>query len=1711
MEWILILLFLLVLVTFIGHGIWELCRYVLRDLVTRESATPPVKCRICGSTLSLNSNFCGFCGRKQVTHESNPSDLEIFIGQLDRLISRGKIDQTTYDSVMQAVKADQPRPRHEIEIQRAQQSPKIEISHPVDLPERPISTVPTDPVQTTDIPDGQTGITRPPVLADRSISIPPHNPVAERAPEKPDRQPSRSFTGVLATFMEERSILWGEVIGGLLIVGFSIALVVRFWAQITLFPLRQFLVFTGMTVALFGLGFYSAHRWKLPTTSRGVLIIASLLVPLNFLGISAYSSTELPASTPIIACELAAIALFLFLVYLAARVILPRCEWLLVCAVLGPSFTMMLAQHWTATDDEIRQLMLLGIFPLAFFWISMGAVLRRIKNNDIEISTGHHFITLGIGIFSALLPFALLIFNNASYTAALREYAPLIAFFGVPAIATGLAVLLRSPAELSGGIRTLATSISFIGGLIALSALPIAWPDPVSLLLVALINCGVCYAIAFAFKPLNLLHGLAIAHLLLGYLIGINLAVRNILPGVEDGAHLLRALASPASAYSLVFYFLFLSIVAELLLKAGKRESKTGEGVKAAGVERSYAIAAAAVGAISLALTTLHGFARAGDPHQTAMIYAFYSIAAFIAAWRRDAGIPGWIGSGLAMLAVLQAMAFKFGAALSPYHPVRNSFLICASVASITVIILRGERAQRLFRLPLTASALFGTTVAAFGILYGGGMTKTQMSAGMLWLSLIWALLACFNGWPKLFAAFQTALALSVVFATAAVVDHRFAPTSALDPLMIQAQGIALALLSFAWVLVRLYLRSAGYKNEAGHLDPPVAAKLLYPAWPAIDRITIAISILLLFFLSATALLPLPYAGYYAMDSAGAGSWMLVLVLAIVLLAGLWVRFEQVTVLALLVLLACVSMLAAGRWLPEGAEVTAFSWFASFGFLIASLPILFRRQVSHLCQHCGWPEMKERSEGLTRAARILSLTLFVAPASLSTFITFVEELSAESSRGVSDFIAIGTTASLVIPLIVISITLIAHASAERSTGYAISSSVVLNLAVTMWSLLGESDFGWPVLVRIVNLNILTSSVTSLAWFAAVRLWLDSETFRRGAIRRAPHQSLASLSLMLCVILGVIHLCAIIFNPGSLSEAAWSGWIAITSILVLMIACLWDGEYKYVLPGLFLTGLLIICSLLIDLDGPDLGMAGSILLASYGLALSVLWHKRTALEGLAEILSLPKRDSETSWKWLMSANATITLSLIVISLISVFSFDALPHRLIVATTVLTLPISTGLLGAGKRNGRLITISVNLGLLSALIWSWAWIEPGTGGRNYLVAVAAMMTAVVAGVKLWAMPMFISYASDWRASLRPEIPRIVVIGLISLAALFIIDLRDYYMSGEVMMGETSVFILLATLIVLSLLSLALALIPGEDPLGLDKPGREREKMGYVYAAEAFIAMGLMHARITMPWLFGGIFQLFWPLIVMSLAFSGVALGELFRRRRLYVLAEPLARTGMILPLLPVFGFWVADSLVPLSGLLLLVGLFYGILSVMRHSFFIGLLAAVAGNGGLWHFFNGIEGYGFYQHPQLWLIPAALSVLAAARVNRESLTQDQMTGIWYASLMTIYISSTADIFINGVYAKPWLSVLLAGLSVSGVIAGLILRVRAFLFLGTGFLLIAVLTMIWTASVTLGWSWLWYVTGIALGIFIIYSFAMFERRRTRMLNMIDQLRQWKA
>jgi hypothetical protein len=264
-------------------------------------------------------------------------------------------------------------------------------------------------------------------------------------------------------------------------------------------------------------------------------------------------------------------------------------------------------------------------------------------------------------------------------------------------------------------------------------------------------------------------------------------------------------------------------------------------------------------------------------------------------------------------------------------------------------------------------------------------------------------------------------------------------------------------------------------------------------------------------------------------------------------------------------------------------------------------------------------------------------------------------------------------------------------------------------------------------------------------------------------------------------------------------------------------------------------------------------------------------------------------------------------------------------------------------------------------------------------------------------------------------------------------------------------------------------------------------------------------------MPWLFLGFFAAYWPLILMAIAFAGVILSEALRRRDLPVLAKPIERTGAFLPLLPILGFWIATSQVDYSSLLFVVGALYGLLSVLRKSFVFGVLAAVSGNAALWYVLHWTADYQLLQHPQLWLVPAALSVLAACYLNEEKLSDDQMATMRYLSLVAIYASSTADIFINGVANSPWLPLILGGFSLAGVFSGIMLRIRGLLLMGSVFLLLSVTTMIWYASANFGWTWLWYVAGIATGATIIFMFAVFEKKRSEVLRLVEGLKEWEV
>jgi hypothetical protein len=263
-------------------------------------------------------------------------------------------------------------------------------------------------------------------------------------------------------------------------------------------------------------------------------------------------------------------------------------------------------------------------------------------------------------------------------------------------------------------------------------------------------------------------------------------------------------------------------------------------------------------------------------------------------------------------------------------------------------------------------------------------------------------------------------------------------------------------------------------------------------------------------------------------------------------------------------------------------------------------------------------------------------------------------------------------------------------------------------------------------------------------------------------------------------------------------------------------------------------------------------------------------------------------------------------------------------------------------------------------------------------------------------------------------------------------------------------------------------------------------------------------------MPWLFHGRIRQYWPYILMAIAFAGVGVGELLQRRGVRVVSDPLQRTGSFLPLVPALGMWViAAERTNYSVLLFVVGLLYLLLAFTRRSALCAAAAVVAGNGALWSLFRQTD-FTFAEHPQLWLIPPAVCALVAGQLNRRRLSAAQLTGLRYASVLVIYLSSAGEMFLRGIGESLWPPMILAVLSVAGVFVGMVLQVRAFLYLGSSFVLLAVVSMVWHASQVIHHSWPWWAFGIGLGVGILVLFGVFEKKRPELLAWIQKLRQWE-
>jgi hypothetical protein len=701
--------------------------------------------------------------------------------------------------------------------------------------------------------------------------------------------------------------------------------------------------------------------------------------------------------------------------------------------------------------------------------------------------------------------------------------------------------------------------------------------------------------------------------------------------------------------------------------------------------------------------------------------------------------------------------------------------------------------------------------------------------------------------------------------------------------------------------------------------------------------------------------------------------------------------------------------------------------------------------------------------------------------------------------------------------------------------YVYASGLLANLAgILVWAVHGPQTF-----TGFLAANALCLAMASFFW-SAIELALRRPAFAielRGRVWPFAHTAVVFAFALLALVIGI----EVGNDCSGRSEHLVDvlAWLALAATAAACAILLWDARAPIPLAGLYAAGLMVI---LLALHGAKLsperfGWWAGLVLAGYLALTSAFYRWSAPLLNWGKRLNWPERLRPWTIDWFTTAQIVAGTITVILSLWMVLNFGAIADRLGSPVAVAIL-IGASVLLAGvpdRWQKEMRYVALVVGVLAVVMLGWALLDPAQPAlwlhRGALLLVALAVTTAIYGVVL---PRVLNPFSLWVHAAGRTGP--VLAALAAAQLLIVLGHEAALYDPGTEHTPLAWWGILAVSLGLGMLIFAafrFAVVPAHEPFGLSEKGRTL----YVYGAELLAVLLLVHLRLNVPYLFSFIVGKYWPLVVMGIAFVGVGIGEWFERRGSRVLGEPLRRTGVFLPLLPLLAFWarnlsgvretvhqnapalepVLNSLDRLEGgfamhaaIWFILGILYSVVALNRRSFRFALLAALAANFGLWVIFANVEGLHFVAHPQLWLIPLALILLIAEHLNRDKLTDAQATAIRYVALTVLYLSSTADMFLAGIGNSVLLPIILAALSVLGILAGILLRVRAFLFQGLTFLFVVVFTMIWLAAVQRGHPWVWFVAGIVLGAAILALFALFEYRRNEVVKVVQELRKWE-
>ncbi len=176
------------------------------------------------------------------------------------------------------------------------------------------------------------------------------------------------------------------------------------------------------------------------------------------------------------------------------------------------------------------------------------------------------------------------------------------------------------------------------------------------------------------------------------------------------------------------------------------------------------------------------------------------------------------------------------------------------------------------------------------------------------------------------------------------------------------------------------------------------------------------------------------------------------------------------------------------------------------------------------------------------------------------------------------------------------------------------------------------------------------------------------------------------------------------------------------------------------------------------------------------------------------------------------------------------------------------------------------------------------------------------------------------------------------------------------------------------------------------------------------------------------------------------------LFFSQRLYP-SKPLLNMALFMPVLALITVPLQLASPETSVTLIMSGLLYSLMRRYTQQKIPLYLALLAFNGGVYVWIPSLVDSS--QLIQVYVIPAALSVLMLLQLHSRELKPSVLMASRLAAISSIYACATVDVFLR---AELGIFILAMVLSVAGILLGIALRTRAFLYAGVSFLLLNVL-----------------------------------------------------